>query len=558
MNKVLGLLNKKSGGLHHAAFLLALASIGAKLLAILRDRLLASNFGAGESLDIYYASFRLPDLLYVFSLLFISVTALIPVLLEEKQKSLEESRQLINSAFSLFFIFIVLILVLSFFILPYLVCFIAPGFSGDQAQLFIKISRILLLSPFFLGLSNLVSSVVQSHGRFLVYALSGVLYNFGIILGLVFLYPKFGLAGVAWGVIIGSLLHLFIQVPVLFGLGYFPRFTFHIAFSKIKKVVLLSFSRTAGLTVNQLVLMALTAIASFLAAGSISVFNLASNLQSIPVGIIGLSYSMAAFPLLARKFIQQDKESFISSVVSSFNHILFWILPFSALFIVLRAQIVRVILGAGAFNWADTKLTAASLALFSVSLFAQGLILLLARAFYAAGKTKLPFLINVFSSLFIIISAFFFLLILKNFEAARAMFEKFMRVSDVSGSSVLILSLAYSLGSVLNFVLLFYFFKKDFGGILPKIKKSFFQISLVSVVVGLSAYGFLNLFAGFFNLNTFLGVLGQGGFAGLCSFIFGLLFLKAIKNEELKEIRDSLKKRLYKGLVSEPESIILP
>jgi putative peptidoglycan lipid II flippase len=405
MQKILRFLNREINGLHQAAFLLASASVGAKILAILRDRLLASSFGAGKTLDIYYASFRFPDLLYVFSLFFVSVTALIPLFLGKKKVSIEHSRLFVNRIFTFFFVFMLFLLAIAFFVTPYLAPIIAPGFSSADSEILIKLSRILLLSPFLLGLSNLVSSVIQSFRRFFVYALSGVLYNAGIIFGLIFLYPRFGISGVAGGVVVGAALHFLIQVPSLLSLGYFPRLTLNFDFSEIKRLIKLSFPRTLGLTLNQLVLIAITAIASFLAAGSISIFNLASNLQTIPLGIVALSYSVAAFPSLATSFIKKERSEFLSSVILAFRHILFWLLPITALFIVLRAQIVRVVLGAGAFTWTDTRLTAAALALLTLSLFAQGLILLLVRAFYAASKTKLPLIINVISSFAVIFSA---------------------------------------------------------------------------------------------------------------------------------------------------------
>ncbi|MCF7835993.1 MAG: hypothetical protein K9M15_02635 [Candidatus Marinimicrobia bacterium] len=381
MQKILKFLNKETRGLHQVAFLLAFTSVGAKVLAILRDRLLASNFGAGKSLDLYYASFRLPDFLYVVSLFLVSVTALIPLFLESKKRSVEESKNFINSIFTVFFGVIVFLIVISFFAIPFLTSFIAPGFSDSDKEIFIKLSRILLLSPLFLGFSNLIASVIQSFRRFFVYALSGVVYNVGIIFGLVVLEPIIGLQGVVYGVVVGACAHFAIQIPSLVNLGYFPKFTRKIDFSGVKKVFNLSFPRSLGLAVNQIVLMAMTAIASLLAVGSIAVFNLASNLQTIPLGVIALSYSVAAFPSLARNVIKNEKEKFLFSVSSSFNHIVFWLMPFTVLFIVLRAQIVRVVLGAGVFSWADTRLTAATLALFSFSLFAQVVIFLLVRAF---------------------------------------------------------------------------------------------------------------------------------------------------------------------------------
>ncbi|MFC1756612.1 murein biosynthesis integral membrane protein MurJ [Patescibacteria group bacterium] len=568
MQRFLNYINKEVNGLHQAAFLLASASIGAKILAILRDRLLASSFGAGKTLDIYYASFRLPDLLYVASLFLVSITALIPIFLDKKDK--KEKKEFINIVFSASFIIMVVSVVILFFITPFLVGFVAPGFTGEDSKTLINLSRILLLSPLFLGFSNLVSSVIQSFRRFFAYALSGVFYNLGIILGILFFYPKFGINGVALGVILGALLHFLVQVPSLVRLGFFPVFTTAVfkksAWIDIKKVFRLSFPRTLGLTLNQVVLTVVTALASVLTAGSITVFNLASNLQAIPLGVIALSYSVAAFPSLAKSHLQKEKERFLSLVVSSFRHILFWLLPATVLFIILRAQIVRVVLGSGAFTWTDTRLTAASLALFALSLFAQGLILLLVRAFYAAGKTKLPLILNIISSIFIIIFSVGFLFYFKYSTDVQNFFSGLLRVDDVVGVSVLALPLAFSLGTILNFFLLYYFFQKEFGKITHFFKKSLIQIKIATLVVGLVAYFGLQIFSCFFNLDTFLGIFMQGFLAGTIALFAGFLVLRLFKNEELIDLTKSFKKKFLSAsilrdnteVVAKPEPEELP
>lgn len=557
MERFFRFFGKEIAGLHQAAFLLASATVGAKILALLRDRLLASSFGAGKTLDIYYASFRIPDFFYVFSLFLVSATALIPIFLSKNRESLEKGRSFINSIFTVFFAVMVLLIIAGFFLIPCLTKFIAPGFSQEELGTLVKLSRILLLSPLLLGLSNLVSSIIQSFRRFLIYALSGILYNAGIIFGLIVFYPVFGINGVIFGVIAGALLHLSVQIPSLVRLGYFPVFTLNIAWSDIKKVVAFSFPRTLGLTLNQIVLAAITAMASLLAAGSIAVFNLAINLEAIPLGVIALSYGVAAFPGLAQKFFNNEKEKFFSDVLSAVRHLIFWLLPVSVMFIVLRAQIVRVVFGAGAFTWADTRLTAAALALLSISLFAEGLIYLLVRAFYAAGKTKIPLTVNIVSSLFIVFSSAALLYLFKT-SALLGVFERILRVEAVPGTIMLALPLAYSLGVILNSLLLWIFFEKEFNHISARVKKSFFQVLLTSLAVGSVIYGGLNLFDKIFNINTFAGIFMQGILSGLLGILVGYAILKILKNEELNEITVSVKKRFPAGKVIVPEPEELP
>ncbi len=558
VRKFLNFFDRELGGLHHAAFFLALSAVGSKVLALLRDRFLASTFGAGKTLDVYYASFVLPDYLYAFLLFIVSASALIPIFLEKKSQSSEEGRIFLNEVLTVFFIITVFCIVVLFFLIPYLTPFIAPGFSQADQNNVIALSRILLLSPLLLGLSNLVSSIVQSLRRFFIYALAPVFYNIGIILGVLVFYRWWGLKGVVAGVVVGAFLHFFIQVPTILKSNFFPRFTLKIRMYEIKRIIKLSFPRSLGLTLNQLVMTVITAIASLLGPGSIAVFNLAANLQNIPLTVIGMSYGVAAFPTLAQFHIRNEKEKFLEHVIIAARHIIFWSFPVTVLFIVLRAQIVRVILGAGKFTWVDTRLTAASLAILSLAIVAQGLMFLLVRAFYAAGRTKIPLLINLISSVFVIAGSFIFLRIFENFENFRFFFTRLLRVSDMAGVEMLVLPFIFSLGTILNTFFLWIFFQKDFGQIGFTLKKSFTDALYASLALGVTSYVFLGVFARVFNMKTFAGIFLQGLFAGILGITAAIFVLIFLKNPELAENFSLLRRKLWKQapiIAPEPEKL---
>lgn len=559
VQKFLNFFDRELGGLHQAALFLALSAIGSKVLALLRDRFLASTFGAGKTLDVYYVSFILPDYLYTFLLFIVSAWALIPVFLEKISRSPNEGQSFLNEVLTVFFIITVFSVAVLFFLIPFLTPFIAPGFSQEEQSKVIDLSRILLLSPLLLGLSNLASSVIQSLRRFFIYALAPIFYNVGIILGILVFYHWWGLRGVVMGVIVGAFLHFFIQVPTLLKAGFFPKFTLKIHLLEMKKIIKVSFARGLALAFNQIVLTVITALASFLGPGSIAVFNLAANLENIPLTVVGLSYGVAAFPSLAQFHVKNEKEKFMEHIIIAARHIIFWSFPITALFIVLRAQIVRVILGAGAFTWADTRLTAASLALLSLAIAAQGIMFLLSRAYYAADRTKTPLLVNFLSSIFVIAGSFLFLNILKNSENFRYAFNHLLRVEDVPGAEILGLPLIFSLGTILNAVFLWLFFQKDFGQITRRLKKTLFEVSLASLIAGVIAYFFLFVFSHVFNLRTFIGIFLQGFFAGLLGMGAGMAVLRILKNSELEEIIASLRRKIWKRkipvLAAEPEKL---
>ena len=553
VKKILNLFYREYGGLHKAALILAVSSIVSAAFGLLRDRLLAGNFGAGESLDVYYAAFKIPDFIYIISLSIISVNALIPFFLEKAAVSKERAKKFLDETLSFFLLTIFFLAAGAYFLIPYLTGLVAPGFSESARSEFVVLARILLLSPIFLGLSNLVSSVIQSHNRFIIYALSPIFYNLGIIFGIIFLFPKFGLAGIVSGVAIGALAHLAIQIPAVIKLGYFPWPAQKINIKETWKVAKLSFPRSLGLGLNQIILIFITAAASLLSAGSIAVFNLSFNLQSVPLAVIGMSYSVAAFPTLAKLFVNNKKNEFLEQTTIAVRQIIFWSITASALIIVLRAQIVRVVFGFGQFGWQDTRLTAAAMAIFAFSITAQSVIVIFTRAFYASGKTWKPIMINVVSAVFIIGLVPVFISLIKNHYFLSSFFEIALRVGDVGGADMLALPMAYSLGMIINSVLLFLLFQKEFGEVWVSARKTFFEVLGASLLMGVAAYFSLNFLDNIFDINTFVGIFSQGVLSALIGGFVWLGVLKTLKNKELKEITNAIFAKFWKTPVIAPE-----
>ncbi|MBU2416534.1 oligosaccharide flippase family protein [Patescibacteria group bacterium] len=556
--KLLQLCQKEFSGLHEAAFLLGFFALLSQIMAVIRDRLFAS-MGAGVELDIYFASFRIPDILFVAIASFVALTVILPFFIEKLNTNKQQARDFINSIFTLFFLAIIIISIVVFFAVPYLVEIFFSGFEVGAQEEVVLLTRILLLSPILLGISNLFASITQTFRKFFVYALSPVLYNLGIILGLLFFYPSLGIIGLGFGVVLGAGLHMLIQVPVIIAHGFFPRFSLKMPASEIKKILILALPRTIGLSVQQIALFVLISIAASMAVGSIAVFQLSLNLQSVPLSIIGVSYSVAAFPTLARLYSKNKTKQFIDQVLTATRHIIFWSIPIAVLFVVLRAQIVRVILGSGKFDWDDTQLTAASFAIFSLSVVAQSLILLLVKGFYAAGKTLVPVVANVLCAGFIIIFAFFINNFLFTIPFFRDFIEILLRVENVPGSNILSLSIAYSAGVFINVFILWWLFKRAFSiGSCAQIQKTFRHSLYGSVIIGFVAYHLLDVFDDIFNLETFWGIFLQGLLAGLGGITIGTLLLIALKNDEIKEIVNAIHNKFWqtKTIVPDKDDLI--
>ncbi|MEK7646831.1 MAG: lipid II flippase MurJ, partial [Patescibacteria group bacterium] len=247
---------------------------------------------------------------------------------------------------------------------------------------------------------------------------------------------------------------------------------------------------------------------------------------------------------------------------AALRHIVFWTVPATVLFIVLRAHIVRVILGAGAFGWVDTRMTAAALLLFSLSILAQGLVMLLIRAFYAAGRTVFPVLINLISSVFIVVGSFAAVGFFGKSSEFREIFTSLLRVADVPGSAMLVLPAMFSLGSILNVVLLGWGFRRMLQR--PRIQaasgfcKSLAEICFASLMLGIVSYLSLQWLNGVFGLTTFVGVFLEGLFAGALGMLTAAIALWAMANEEFLVIVRTLHQKFWKtGVISqEPEKII--
>lgn len=540
--------NGSISSVHAAALLIGSAALVSRLLGMLRNRLLAAHFGAGRELDIYFAAFQIPDFVATLFLLGAGSAAILPVFQEYMQKDKERAHHLISSLQTSFLIASSIAAAIVFFFVPILLRIMVPGFSDIDRVLTVMLTRIMLLSPILLGLSSILSAVIQSFQRFFAYALAPIFYNLGIIAGIIFFVPVFGIMGLGIGVVLGAVLHLLIQFIAISRIGMRPRLVINHFSSGIKKVLGLSLPRVLSLSLAQITVVGLTALGSTLHAGSISVFELSQDLYFVPVALIGVSYSVVLFPRLNEAFLNRNSERFYSELFLGIRTIILWMAPTIALFIVLRAHIVRVALGAGLFSWEDTRLTAASLAVLSVAMIAGSITPLLIKAFYALEKTWAPLFINIFASAFSIISAIIFSRAL----AAPSGFTIFtlnaLRIADISSANMLGLALGFTAGLIIDNILLYIALRRAATSVF-RIKPLFpfwpmVNICAAACVAGFGAYFVRLRFTQTLPLITLARVLLQGFVAGIVGLIIYIALLMALKNEDIAGVRKSLTRRL--------------
>ncbi len=503
-----------------AALLIAFAGIASRFLGFIRDRVLASQFGAGDVLDAYYTAFRLPDLVYSFLVLGALSAAFVPVFTELlTQEKKEEAWKLTRGVLHVTLATLGLFALVGILFAPTLTHFLAPGFSEEKQALVTMLTRIMLLSPLFLAASSVFGGVLVSFKQFAAYSFAPVFYNVGIIFGALFLTRLFGPIGLAWGVVLGSMLHMLVQYPTLHRSGFRYQWELFTAWKdeNVRKVLKLMVPRSLGMAVNQVSLLVMTIFASTLVSGSLAAFTLANNIQSVPLGLFGIAFSLAAFPSLSLFAAKKNDKEFFLMLAETSRKILFFVVPLSIFMIIFRAQCVRVILGTGNFDWQDTIATFEVLKFLALSLFAQSLIPLFARAFFALQNTKTPLYVALVS------------------EALHiSLIPILLPQYAVEG-----LAIAFSLSTIINFFLLYFFLRRsvsywDDKMLITPVAKIF----MASIFAGAVAQFSKSVFALTTNeLDTFIEVFLQllSGLAiGGGSFI---LFSYWLKIEELERVK---------------------
>lgn len=538
-------LNGTSQTITGAAVIIGATSLASRFLGILRDRVLAGEFGAGNTLDAYYAAFRIPDTIFNLLILGALSAGFIPVFSELFSGQKDRAWRLANNTLNTLIILLTGFGLVMFFLAPQIMKFLTPGFDGEKMALTISLTRVMFLSPLLLGVSSLFGGILQSTKRFLIYSLAPIFYNLGIIIGALFFVKRFGAIGLAYGVVLGATLHLLVQLPSAVSIGYRYKLAINWLENDFKEVVRLMFPRMLSLSVSQINLTIITVVASGLATGSLSIFNLSNNLQSFPLGLFGISFAIAAFPTLCDLARRETKEEFIKSFSNTARQILFFIIPTTVLFIILRAQIVRVVLGAGKFDWASTITAADVLAVFSISLFAQTLIPLLNRSFFALKNSATPFISGLISEGLMIFMA---ITLTKPVSIFGTTYD----------FGVLGLALAFTIASILNFTILWILLRIKLGSLNEKrVFVSAGKITFASVIMGFVVQFMKFGVEPFFGTETFVGIFLQGLISGLVGIAVFAIVGMLINMEELNTLFSTLKRHIFrnKPTVTEEEGI---
>lgn len=375
--------------------LLAIFSILSVLLGIVRDRLLATHVGVGAMLDIYNASFRLPDFLYAMSLAFVTAGTVVPFLtVENKNGNIIDSRHKLSSI-SMFFAGVAsLIGLLIIITIPLYAHFIVPGFTDEQLVIFISATRLLMLQPILLGVTSIISCFAQMKNQFVLYGIAPLGYSLGIIGGIVFLYPRYGVHGLVYGVLIGATVSLCIQLYSLRGTKFIQVLPYF-SFKHIKELFSLSYPRTGVNILTQSRTIFFTAFATTLGPGVLSSYLFAQRITDAVTQIIQQSITTASLPVLSKEFAENRIKEY-KKVVKMYVLILGGIGFFASLTIFFLKDIAITILYG---NTSAHNLIAFFLMGFLVALPLQMMIGYFSISLYSAKDTKSVFYSNFISTL---------------------------------------------------------------------------------------------------------------------------------------------------------------
>ncbi|MBA4336550.1 murein biosynthesis integral membrane protein MurJ [bacterium] len=384
--------SQKSG---QAAFLLMMASVLSYVAGLLRDRTLSHTFGATHLTDAFNASFIIPDFMFNMFIAGALSVAFIPVFTSYLKEDQRQAEDVANTIITFGTLILGFVGVVVFIIAPYIIPAIFSSTPANEHELIITMTRILLVSPILFAVSNALGSILITHKNFLAYALSGFLYNLGIIFGVIILHEKLGIYSAAVGAIIGAFFHLAVRILNILTVKYKFRPTLSLRHAGVKKIFWLMIPKTVGLLSWQAMIIVYTIVAYSLGEGSVAAYNYARNLQSFPVSLFGIAFATAIFPFLSDHAHNEASKKFSEDFQITLEKILFFVIPGSLGMLLLSREIIEIILKGGVFDQAAVTLTASVLFFFTFSIPVESLVHLFARGYYAYKNTIIPMIFAI-------------------------------------------------------------------------------------------------------------------------------------------------------------------
>ena len=455
-----------------AAAVIAVIYLLSALLGFIRNRLLSGYFGDSIELGIYFAADDIPSLIFSLIVSGALSAAFIPAFTQTYKNNEKEGWNLTSSILN---ISLVAFLIIGIFIMIGAKTIAREIIARDSSltqeniELMASIMRVMMLAQVILIFSSFFTSVLQSFRHFVIPSLAPVFYNIGIIIFILLFIKRFGVFAPAWGMVFGAILHMSVQLIAVKRLGFSYAFNFDFKNKLVRNVYKLMAPRAIGQAAQKFLDPLYTNLALFISAPSNVILTFAMDIQMLPVRIFGMSIGQAALPILAGAYKEDDTKEFSDLLLKTVRQIVFFVLPVSILVFILRVPLVRLSVGARKYSWEATVMTAYVLGFYCISLVAQSLILVLARAFFAMHDTKTPLKVSLFA---IFINAF-----------TAILFIRYLNLGVWS------LGFSYALGSMVDAFMLFYYLVSRLKNLdMAKFMHAINKIVLASVIMGIALY----------------------------------------------------------------------
>lgn len=511
--------SSKQNSILSASIVLAITFAVSAVLGFLRSRFLYAHFFSCCVLDLdaYNAAFRLPDLIFKLLVTGALSASFIPVFASHLHKDKEEAQKMASAVINLLLLVFIFASVIVFIFAKPFSEIVAHGFSPYQINLMASLTRILLLAQIFFLVSNFFTGILQVNQIFLVPSLSPIIYNIFIILSIFLLSPQFGIYGVVYGTVVGAFFHLAIQIPSLRHLNFKYSFSLNYHLAGVKEIIRLMIPSSLSIGLGEIEDTVTLFFASTLAAGSISLLNLALQVMYLPSRIFSTTVGQASLPVLSKNVARNEMDQLRDTVRKTLSQSLFIAFPVTALVLVERLAIIRIAFGARQFPWSATVLTARTLAFLLPAIVLQAAIQILVRCFYAFHDTRTPLLISLVSLIASVAASYYFV--------------------NFTDLGIVGLAISDSLG---NFIQCFWLFKvfhdRIDGTGWNKTYFHFFKIFLASLGMGVASWLSLRfLDTSVFDSSKTLDLMFISAiscFAGLFAFI---ILAKLLALEELDD-----------------------
>ncbi len=404
------------GRVARAASLVMALFVVSRALGLLREVIIARQFGTGAEMDAYIAAFRLPDFLFYVVAGGALGSAFIPIFTGYlTRQDMPGAWRLASAVINWVVLVLSALSLIAALLAPWLVQTFLPAFSPAQQNLTAELMRWMLIATVIFGISGVVMGILNAHQHFLLPALAPILYNASIIGGALFLGPAWGVRGLTAGVVVGAAAHLLIQIPGLIQhkMGYQPVLAW--GSPDLYDVGRLMAPRVLGLMAVQLNFIVTIFLAATLPTGSATALNYGWIIMLLPQGIIAQSVATALFPTLAALVAEDDLPQMRHVFDTTLRNLLFLTLPAAAGLLILRVPIVRLLLERGEFDEHSTRLTAWALGFFALGLVGHAVVEITTRAFYALKNTKTPVTIAVAAMALNIVLSFWLIGVFRRF-----------------------------------------------------------------------------------------------------------------------------------------------